>query len=152
MTQLVRDEIIHFSVSIIIAIVFANAFNEPSIPFIGALLGGFFIDADHLFDHWIVLGFKKFKVKDFLAGKSFKKSKKIYVILHGWEYPLLLSFLTYSYVQNKALAAFIISFAVSQLFHLIIDTFTNHVTAPGYSIVYRLLQNFDQDKISRSKK
>ncbi|MBF0103508.1 MAG: hypothetical protein HQK77_21635 [Desulfobacterales bacterium] len=138
----------HFSASLIIGIFFANAFNEPAFTLFGALLGGFFIDGDHLFDHWIVLGIKNFKLKDFFAGKSFKKSNKVYVLFHGWEYPLLISFVTFAAVTDKASAAFLIAFAVSLLAHLIIDTLTNEVKPLGYSVLYRVIHNFDKKHIT----
>lgn len=148
MNRLFRDEIMHFLASFLIAIFFANAFREPSSTFIGAFLGGFLIDADHLLDHYLAFGLRNFKLRDFLSGKAFEKSQKVYVVFHGWEYPLILSFLTYLFIENKTAAALCISFAVSLLFHLVIDTLTNQVTPLGYSFLYRYTNHFRRAKIS----
>lgn len=155
--ELLLHEIAHLIISLLIGFSVWRIYKKPFPAFAAALLGGVLIDADHLFDYFLVFG-PSFNIRYFFENIQFSISRKVYVPFHAWEYVILLSGL-YIYLQNnltkkklkisKGLFALILSLTLSMYSHLIIDTMTNNLVLPGYSIIYRTLNNFSAEKISR---
>lgn len=108
----------------------------------------FIVDTDHLFEYFLSEGFNftNFKQK-VLSGHTFEKIEKIYVLLHAWEYALILLALYFYFSSPIFLAISLGLFA-----HYIVDTLTNEVVPYAYFIFYRLAVNFNLYKIGTHHK
>jgi len=96
--KLFKDELIHFSLSLITGIILWRIFNSPLLIPV-CLLWGFFIDVDHLIDYFYCFFRldKKirnknlfnifFHIKHFFTPEFYVlQNRKVIVPLHGWEY------------------------------------------------------------------
>jgi len=148
--QLWQSEIIHLSASLIIFWVIARRTSVNYIwPLIGALLGGFLIDVDHVFDQLIVFGFNLDPDK-LLSGGSFVYSDKAYILFHGWEFVILLLIIYFYLNKIKKLIKFktlLLALTISMFAHLIIDSNTNHMSYNAYSLIYRIGHKFDLQQL-----
>ena len=108
---------------------------------IGAFIGEFFLDVDHLFDYILVFGMQ-FHPDYFFSGKMFTVSHKVYVPLHAWELAIILCCVLYV-VKNKTVRCFLTSLLLGLVLHLVYDTYFNHMLLLGYSFIYRMLHHFD---------
>jgi len=111
------------------------------------LLGGFFIDLDHLIDYYFAFGLK-FNPTYFFKGYQFLKSDKIFVFFHTYE--LIFFFLIASLIiKKKSLFVFLLLtvLAVSMSFHIFFDVFENELPPQTYSLIYRQKNNFDIKKL-----
>ncbi|HEV2339228.1 MAG TPA: hypothetical protein VGT05_00490 [Patescibacteria group bacterium] len=108
---------------------------------IGAFIGEFFLDADHLFDYILVFGMQ-FRPDYFFSGKMFTVSHKVYVPFHSWELAIVLFLLLYS-IKSTTIRCFLTSLLIGLLLHLAYDTYFNHMLLLGYSFIYRMLHHFD---------
>ena len=125
-----------------------NKCKKTALTLIGAFLGEFLLDIDHLFDYVIAFG-THFRLDYFLAGKMFTTLQKTYVPLHAWEWVILLAIIIY-FIKNHSWKVFLTALTLGMFFHLIYDTWFNHITLFGYSLIYRLLHNFDAKYFSTS--
>lgn len=113
-----------------------------------ALIGGFFIDLDHLLDYFLAFGVK-FNLAYFLKGYQFLKTDKIYVVFHSWELAIIsLSFSLFFFshpanLTNFTISMFLLSFSLSLFLHLSVDVFTNNMQAKSYFLIYRMNNNFE---------
>lgn len=107
----------------------------------GALLGEFLLDTDHLFDYFLAFG-TNFHLDYFFQGKMFEKLQKNYVPFHAWELIIIIGISVY-FSKNIYLKIFLSSLFFGILFHLVYDTFYNHYTFLGYSLIYRIIHNFN---------
>lgn len=157
--HLLLHEIAHLIISLLIGFFVWRIYKKPLPAFIAALLGGFFIDLDHLFDYYLVFGLN-FNLRYFLESDHFLLSKKIYVPFHAWEYVILFSIYYLNLVKrfkntkikiSKYILSFLLALTLGIYSHLIIDTATNNIVLPGYSIIYRAINNYDAEKISNEK-
>lgn len=156
--ELLIHELGHLGISLLAGFLVWKKYKQPFAAFSAALLGGVLIDADHLFDYILVFG-PGFNLRYFFDNIQFSISQKVYVPFHAWEYVLLLS-IVYLKLENsfkkkrvsalKFVIPFILALTLGMYTHLIIDTATNNVVLPGYSIIYRALNNFDAVKITKS--
>ena len=114
-----------------------------------ALVVGWCIDADHLYDfgyYW----FRHRKNTDWsiiCSGKYFSINAKIFVPLHSWELTLILvtglGFLTQNWILG-------VTTGVSHMAHLIQDMRTYNVRFLGYSFISRSLHAFEQQSFCSS--
>ncbi len=152
--NLFYHELIHVVLSLLIAFSIWKLFPLKSkIYHLGSviaasLLGGFFIDIDHLFDYILAFGIR-FRLDYFFKGYQFLKSDKVFLPLHSWElviFLLILSFILskiYHLRSKIKLPALLLAFSLSLFFHLVVDMTVDNVTANGYSLVYRATHAFD---------
>ena len=113
------------------------------VAIIGGILGGFFVDLDHLFDYFLAFGFN-FNLQAFLKGYQFVKIDKIYIPLHAWELPAVLLVIVFFVKKlNNLSKAFVTAFAVGLIFHLTIDTVTNEQYFKSYFLSYRIEKKFE---------
>ena len=120
-----------------------------------ALISGFFVDSDHLFDYFLYKRAFDFDLTEFFKGEFFDLAGKVYVPFHAFEYAFIaiglgLVFLKTrkSITEKKKLAAFLmLAFGISLIFHLVFDTLTYKPKLPTYFILYRIYQQFDHDKL-----
>jgi hypothetical protein len=135
------DETIHLVLSLLAGGVCFCFFGNPWL--IGAaILVGFFIDVDHLFDFFTYFGWSGFKnLKNFFQVKTYLNPRgKIYALLHGFEYVPLFWFL--GHIIGVGGLSWTLS--LSYLFHLLWDNFSLRNHHPlAYFIIYRVINNFD---------
>lgn len=151
---LIIHESAHIIISSIIGFFLWKKWEKFCPAFSGAIIGGFLLDLDHLFDYFLAFAFK-FNLSYFLKGYQFMKNDKIYVPLHAWEWFILLLIIVYVINKNAKikstnkylLLSILFSFSLALFSHLIIDVNLNHVTIPGYSIIYRIKNNFELKKL-----
>jgi len=157
--HLFLHELVHLLISLAIGFLVWRKYKEPLPAFVAALLGGIYIDADHLFDYYLAFGFN-FNLSYFLNSYQFSVSRKIYVPFHAWEWVVLLLalcmilekyFREHRLKISKYVLALLLSLALGIYSHLIIDMVSNNITLPGYSIIYRVINNFNADKMSNEK-
>lgn len=108
---------------------------------LGGLLGGFFVDLDHLIDYTFVYGLN-FNLHLFLSGEMFVQMRKIHILFHGWEYIAAMWLIAYK-TKNLKLRYFMLSTLLGLFSHLVFDMYSNNVHFFGYSILYRIVYNFD---------
>ena len=137
--KLIIQELIHFMLSIIVGF-FVWQISDNSYALLTALMGGFFIDFDHLLDYFLAFGIK-FNLIYFLKGYQFLKTDKIYVIFHSWELSIVLLFI--SFLVNSTIVPFFVSFSLSLFFHLVFDVLTNNMFVKSYCLLYRVQNNFE---------
>ncbi len=144
-------ELIHVILSLLVAYCiwkFSNlrskVYHLKSIIF-ASLLGGFFIDIDHLFDYVVAFGLR-FRIDYFFKGYQFLKSNKIYLLLHSWElvaFIVLIVLLTFKHSNFRTLKLALLTFSIALFLHLIVDMKVDYVSLRGYSFIYRWTHNFD---------
>lgn len=136
---MLKDEVRHFLLSLIAGTVVGWLLgNFLAIPV--ALLSGFFIDADHLIDYAIYKKFQGFNLSEFLSGKFFDYSGKVYVLFHAFEYVFIFFILGFLFSN---LSWLFFSFGLSLLFHLLYDTLYNKPIWPTYFLFFRICKRFD---------
>ena len=94
-----------------------------------ALGVGVLMDVDHVYDYY------QWYVK--------RRTDKIYVLFHAWEYSIAGLAMALLLSHPLLLAA-----ALGHLAHVATDQMHNHPSRFGYSIVYRVLTGFDAESIS----
>lgn len=135
-------------------------------------MSGFFVDADHLFDHLFAYGVRGFfehgplSFFDATLANPFVETQKVYILFHGWEY-LILGVLIWLFVkfrglpcempaklarlrrisQGKGLDLVFLSLLISYGFHLMFDQLAWSHSGWGYFITYRFLNNFSLLKL-----
>lgn len=142
---------LHLSVHVLTAFVAGymvwRIWRKPLVSFGAAFFGAVLIDLDHLVDYFFAFGLH-FDLASFLQGAQFDKNEKIYVLLHGWEYVILLLILAWLIRKNIQLKVGILAFALGAFFHLVLDTNINQgMSVKGYSILYRSVQGFEMEQV-----
>ena len=117
---------------------------EPGL--LGGLLGGFFIDLDHVLEYFLVFGLR-FNLFSFLEGQQFLKSEQIFILFHAWEYLPLLLILAWLVRRKRALMVFVLALAFGLLVHLISDCLINNYPPRNYSLLYRWQVGFQAERI-----
>ncbi|MCU0679994.1 MAG: hypothetical protein MUF50_01655 [Planctomycetes bacterium] len=107
---------------------------------LGGILGGFFIDLDHVLEYFLVFGWR-FSFTKFFNGEQFVSTGVTHLYFHGWEY-LVVLFLIILIIKNKKLKSFLAALALGAFFHLICDVFINVMPVEVYSIIYRASKAF----------
>ncbi|MCX6795261.1 MAG: hypothetical protein NT165_00820 [Candidatus Falkowbacteria bacterium] len=135
----------HFLLAVLVAWIFYRASKLRWISFTAAIMGGFFIDVDHIIEYLIV--FHRFTLQGFFYGWQFLWSGKSYLIFHAWEYLPILLLLAYFLRHYRKVAIFIAILAGAGAVHLVTDCFINQYPAEFYSINYRLAHNFSAEEL-----
>lgn len=99
-------------------------------------LSGFVIDIDHLFDYF--QSGNKLNLKELLGSSYFKKSGKMYVVLHSYEllFPLFVIAFTFGGLQLG------VWMGLSFILHLISDQLSYSTHPLAYFITFRAMKNF----------
>ncbi|MGB2662017.1 MAG: hypothetical protein WBD04_06505 [Candidatus Omnitrophota bacterium] len=104
-----------------------------------AVLGGIFIDVDHLIDYFLYYGYR-FNLKDFIAY-NYMASGKIYIVFHSIE--LITVIWIFSLVFSWA-----IPLASGMTLHILIDAFFSHRTTPLFLfLIYRWRKGFSAEAV-----
>lgn len=147
--KLFIHEIVHILLSVLAAGIAWNLLPKKKkhvrkhiiLVTLGAFLGEFLLDTDHLFDYILAYGLR-FRLDYFLRGNMFHKLHKIFLPFHAWEWIVILGIGIYL-AKNTALRYFLIALTFGLLFHLVYDTLYNHMYVLGYSLIYRFIHGFD---------
>lgn len=127
------DISLHFFLSLIISAWIYLKTRNPVYPAV-FLLGGVFVDIDHLIDYFFY--FRKFSFKNFLNLK-YLKSGKVYLFFHAWEINFIILALALS-TGSFGLYLFFLSASL----HLAIDNLQRK-NPLCYFFIYRLFKKFD---------
>lgn len=137
---------IHFLVALLVGYLAGLYFKKMSLALMAGVIGGFFIDLDHLLEYFFYYGYH-FNLSYFLEGREFLLSDKIHLIFHAWEYAPLLFLIAYLLRKKRSLAIFICTLSLAGFFHIFSDVFINRYPLKFYSISYRASQNFSTPKL-----
>lgn len=105
-----------------------------------SLVSGLLIDVDHLFDYFIAFGLN-FHYNSFMNGDMFLKTRKTYVLFHGFEYVIIM-FLCIPFIHKKRNKLFLTILAVSLFLHICTDIVLFGSPIKSYFITYRILTGF----------
>lgn len=135
---LIWHESIHFFVNLLIALFIFYRYKSWKLVLI-VFLVGIFLDIDHLVDLLLANG----NLSDIITGYYFASSQKAYVLLHSWE--LLILWWIYIIYSKK----FDLGWAVTLAFlgHVFIDQFSYSTYLLTYFFSYRILVDFQLDKL-----
>jgi len=103
------------------------------------------IDLDHLIDYFLAFG-PDFRLDYFASGYQFLKSGKIYVLFHGVEY-VIIALILAALLKNKACKSAFLAVALGLFFHLSADSVANDIPAKSYSLIYRIENRFELEKL-----
>lgn len=98
------------------------------------------IDCDHLLDYILYFGFN-FSLEQLLSARYFVNSGKVRVILHAWEWLVLLLVL-YNVFNKDLYKKVIFLLFIALISQLIVDVFTYNTSFLSYSILFRAYHNF----------
>ncbi len=148
--NLLFHETFHLLFSLLTGFIVWKIWSKIWASFLPALMGGLFIDLDHLLDYYLVLGFN-FKIENILNGVYFSESGKAYVLFHGWEY--VLTFITLVFMfKNKTAKSLFLALALGITLHLFIDMASYNVPMQKYSVFFRAGQGFSTKEITEERK
>lgn len=136
---------IHVIFSVLVGFAVWKIWKKPLWSFASAIASGVFVDLDHLIDYFIAFGMD-FRMDYFLRSYQFLKTDKIYVILHGWEYVIIL-FAALLFLKSQKAKTAVAALALGLFFHLGVDTLLNQVPARSYFLLYRVKHKFDIEKL-----
>lgn len=149
-----KHEFKHVFFSLVLALISYFITNSITVP-VAVFIFGVFIDVDHLFDYfrYLFLSRKKntsylnhfylnFSISDFLTGIHFKKTRKIYVLLHSFELVALMVVL--GYYNNLLFWS-----GLSMFLHILIDQSSYKVSNYAYFLTYRIYNNFNDKYICK---
>lgn len=144
--ELIAQEGTHLILSLSAAFIgyigFSEQYNFVSLLLI-ALLAGFFVDIDHLFDYFQAFGFK-FRFDYFFKGYSFLKTDKIFVLFHSYE--LAFTLILLSLFINGGHSLFFTA-GLSLFLHILYDSVSNQTHPFTYFFLFRLIHGFDISKL-----
>ncbi len=104
---------------------------------------GVLVDLDHLLDYWYSEKRICFDAREFMATRYWRKSGRIFILFHGFEYlPLL--FLLWQGLKGRRWAMAATSAMAS---HVLADHFVNDLKPLGYFVLYRLAHRFRASEI-----
>lgn len=136
------DIFFHTAASIIIAFFVANFYKKTRknllLCIVFSLLGGLFIDLDHIIDNVLAFGFT-FNYHDFVKGTYFLTGKH-YIFFHAFEYVFIFWALG---LWAKGVRKMIFQVvALSMFVHLLIDITLFSIPIKQYFITYRMYIDF----------
>lgn len=140
---LIYHETIHFLISTIIAFFVYRKYHNIRLVFLTYFVG-IGLDIDHLFDYFAYSGISFFNLQHFLNAEYFCPSGHLYILFHAWEWLILMLLLS----RKKIFRPWVYVIFMALLGHLILDQISNNMTATGYFITFRILNEFDVNKVS----
>jgi hypothetical protein len=87
----------------------------------------------------MALGFGHFNLAEFLKGDYFVDSRKMYVLLHGYEYAALAFIAS---IWAKKCRPYFIILGLALLAHLFYDSLYYFIPLEKYFLIFRFLNNF----------
>ncbi len=136
----------HIAVSTIISSILYVLFKSWSLT-IASFLSGVFLDLDHYIDYVFECG-SPFNMRKFFHCIYEEKLKKIYLILHSWEWSIVLIIMGWMLDWNHWVVGVMIGYG----HHMVLDAlFNTHWPILGYSLLWRGKKNF-VSKLVRPRK
>jgi hypothetical protein len=131
----------HVAISAVISGVLYAIFKSWALA-IAAFVSCIFIDLDHVIDYVIEHGFH-FDIKKFFYFFYGEQYKKITLILHGWEWLIILLILSWLTDWNPWITGVLIGFSQ----HMLSDRIYNISNFWSYSLLWRWKNKFDTNVI-----
>ena len=128
----------HLPITIICTFLISYFDNFNFFLFSFCLFFGWIIDIDHMFDYLLFKKSIKFNLKEFISGRYFNISRKIYIPLHSYELSIILFFVFIFFDETGFIFVFF-----AHLFHLLQDQITNKVKLFSYFFTYRAFNSFN---------
>ncbi|HEX6512911.1 MAG TPA: hypothetical protein VF157_11460 [Chloroflexota bacterium] len=132
----------HVAVSAGLGAIFWAKSRDPWTMLI-SLAFGVLVDLDHFFDYWYSEGRLCFDLKTFLGTRYWKKSGRIFVFFHAFEY-LPLVFLFWQAYKGRRWA---VAATAAMSSHLLADHLVNELRPLGYFLSYRAAHSFRADEL-----
>ncbi len=98
-----------------------------------------FIDLDHLFDFFLYNKRISFEVISFFTTPYFTNNGRVHVLLHGWEYAIILLVLSVFLKKYRDIS---VALSLAIIGHLLVDQFCYGMTPFKYFLVYRWMYGF----------
>ncbi len=137
---------IHFSLAALIGYLVGRRFNRICLGIAFGIIGGFFIDLDHVLEYFLVYGFH-FDLIYFLEGRQFLSSDKIHIWFHAWEYLPVLLLLSWFWRRQKAVLVILLALTAGAFVHLVSDCLINQYPPRNYSLIYRYMHDFSAQEL-----
>jgi hypothetical protein len=141
--SLLTTEIIHFTVTVLIATFIYYKFRSWKLVFL-CLSAGMLIDADHFIDYFILTDFSPLNVYAVLNSSQYIQTGRTFLFFHGYEYVVLFFILAGGFKKWRPVF-FTLGLAI--LGHLLVDQFTNNPAPFAYFIIYRWSKHFEFAKL-----
>ena len=107
-----------------------------------SLVTGILIDIDHIVDYLIAHGLR-IDIKDFFKFFYEERYRKITLILHGWEWLLILGLAAWLTDWNLWITGALIGWGQ----HMVFDKIINISNFRSYSLIWRWHRGFNPDKL-----
>lgn len=104
---------------------------------------GVLVDLDHFIDYWYSEGRVCFDLHTFLRTRYWKRSGRLFVLFHAFEY-LPLVFLIWQAWKGRRWA---VAATAAMSSHLLADHLVNELKPFGYFLLYRLAHGFKSDEL-----
>ncbi len=138
--------LIHLFLAIIVGYFSGRLFKKPALGILFGIIGGFFIDLDHVLEYFLVFG-PHFSLTYFSQGRQFLVSDKVHLFFHAWEYVPLLLISAYLLRKKKIIALILVSLALAGGIHLLSDSIINQEPLKFYTMSYRASVNFSAPRL-----
>jgi hypothetical protein len=139
----------HLSIHVLLAILAGflvwKIYRKLFWAFFCSMLAGVLVDFDHFIDYFLAYGWS-FNFYYFIKGYEFMKNNKNYTFFHGWEYVAIL-LLLWLLVKNKFAKTIFLALTLGLFFHLAADVVIDGVPVKSYSIMYKIKNNFDVERL-----
>ncbi len=136
----------HTAFSIIISAITYMIFKSWGIAIV-SLISGIFIDLDHLLDYFVEYGWP-LKIKKFFYVFEEGQISRAFLLLHGWEWLILLAVTSWSTNWNPWITGMLIGFGQ----HMLIDKTFNGISFKSYSLLWRWKNGFHRDSFFENTK
>lgn len=111
---------------------------------VACMAAGVLVDLDHVMDYVVQYGFKP-DLKFFLSSFPEGKYRRIFILLHGWEWVLAVTAAAWHAGWPPVASGVLAGYSL----HMIFDQFVNHPDSWGYFLVWRLRHKFVATSIFR---
>lgn len=141
--RLIEHEFIHLFLSLAVGFALWAVYKDKRLIIV-SLISGVLIDVDHWIDYFLYFGFN-FNLKNFLDVSNYMvPAKKIYVLLHGWEYLPILFWVGSRWGRKIKLNGLPWAIVLPYGLHLIVDNLNVWRSPLVYSFLYRLFNSFNR--------
>ena len=138
--------LIHLVLAVLTGWLIGEKFKKPALGLAAGLVGGFFIDFDHVLEYFLVFGWH-FNLGLFLGGRQFLESGLVRIFFHAWEYIPIFFLLAWLFRRKITILIFFITLAVSGAVHLASDSIINNYPIRNYSLIYRYQSGFQAKQL-----
>jgi len=141
---------IHLSIHLLLAVLagflVGRRYRQVKIGIIAGVIGGFFIDIDHILEYFFIFG-PHFNLTYFIQGRQFLLSDRIILIFHAWEYIPFFLLAAWLLRRRRSLSVFILALTLGATVHLATDCILNNYPPRNYSILYRASHGFTTGRL-----